>query len=78
MARRREKRCVASFNSTHEALKAEKTCRELGISGRIIPTPVAIRADCGLAWSMPPEVRDAFEGASMGNFVYAGIYELEL
>ena len=78
MARMRERRCVASFDSTHEALAAEKVCHELGISGRIIPTPVEIRADCGLAWSMPPAMRSRFGEAARGRFSYAGLFELEL
>jgi hypothetical protein len=78
MARIRTRRFVASFDSTHEALAAEAACHEMGVGGRIIPTPVSIRADCGLAWSMPPEEKDHFEDVSRGRFTYFGPFDLEL
>ncbi|SEH44045.1 MULTISPECIES: DUF3343 domain-containing protein [Atopobiaceae] len=78
MARRLRRRAVAAFDSTHEALECERCCREAGVLGRIIPTPTAIRADCGLAWSMPPEEREAFEELAPGRFSFAGVYDLEL
>ncbi len=76
--RRKKLRSVVAFDSTHEALSAESLCHAEGIEGRLIPTPVAIKADCGLAWSMPPEVRPLFEERLSGKVVWAGIYELEL
>ncbi|WP_077598344.1 DUF3343 domain-containing protein [Olsenella urininfantis] len=78
MVRARRARAVASFDSTHEALEAERCCHEGGIEGRIIPMPVSLGADCGMAWSMPPECRPAFEAAARGRFAYARIVELEL
>lgn len=47
--RRKKLRSVVAFDSTHEALSAESLCHAEGIEGRLIPTPVAIKADCGLA-----------------------------
>ena len=76
--RRRRPRVVVAFDSTHEALACEAACKEAGVAGRIIPTPVSIRADCGLAWSMPPEARGDFERLAEGRFTCAGLYELEL
>ena len=78
MPRVRKRRCVASFDSTHEALAAESICRAEHVAGRLIPTPVEIRADCGLAWSMPPEERGRFEDAASGRFTYAGLFDLDL
>lgn len=49
--------CVVSFSSTHDAVRAELACTQAGVPGRIIPTPVQIHADCGLAWKMPPAAR---------------------
>ena len=74
----RHLRAVVAFDSTHEALECERGCKEQEIPGRLIPTPVAIKADCGLAWAMPIEAREAFEKAAQGNFAPVGIYELEL
>ena len=76
--RARERRLVAAFDSTHEALACEGACHAAGVEGRIIPTPVSIRADCGLAWSMPPDAREDFERVAEGRFACAGLYELEL
>ena len=76
--RSRHLRAVVAFDSTHEALECERVCKEQEIPGRLIPTPVAIKADCGLAWAMPIEAREAFEKAAQGNFAPVGIYELEL
>ena len=76
--RRKKLRSVVAFDSTHEALAAESLCHKEGLAGRLIPTSVAIKADCGLAWAMPPEERTPFEEALGGKVVWAGIYELEL
>lgn len=79
MPRQRTRRTVVSFVSTHTALACEKACQEAGLPGRIIPTPVAIRADCGLAWAMPPEARSDFEALAQAcGLTYAGVYELEI
>lgn len=75
---KRHLQAVVAFDSTHEALTCERICKERKIPGRLIPTPVAIKADCGLAWAMPADVRKSFENVAHGNFVPVGIYELEL
>lgn len=77
-ARASERVCVATFGSTHDAVRAELACTRTGVPGRIIPTPVQIHADCGLAWKMPCEVRPAFEEALAGVVEPAGYHELEL
>lgn len=76
--RRRRPRVVVAFDSTHEALECERLCREAGVAGRLIPTPVSIRADCGLAWAMPPASRGEFERLVASGVTRAGTYELEL
>ena len=45
---------VITFASTHDALYAETVFRKEGISGRIIPTPPDIFAECGLSWRAEP------------------------
>ena len=52
--------------------------KEQDISGRLIPTPVEIKADCGLAWAMLPAEKEAFEIKIAGSLKVAGIYELDL
>ena len=49
---------VITFPTTTAALQWERRCQALGIPGRIIPVPVTVTADCGLAWAMPPEARE--------------------
>lgn len=78
MARPAEPCCVVSFASTHDAMRAELACMQAKVPGRIIPTPVQIHADCGLAWKMPLDARTAFERAVVGAVEPAGYYELTL
>lgn len=40
---------VITFNSTHHAIKGEKTLMDKGIDVRTIPTPREITASCGLS-----------------------------
>ncbi len=44
-----------SFPTTSAAMKAEITCREAGIPGRLVPIPGEITAGCGLAWMSEPD-----------------------
>ena len=53
-------------------------CKEQDIPGRLIPTPVEIKADCGLAWAMLPAEKEAFVIKIAGSLKVAGIYELDL
>ena len=69
---------VVAFDSTHEALTCEQMCKEQDIPGRLIPTPVEIKVDCGLAWAMLPTEKEVFEIKIAGNLKVAGIYELDL
>ncbi|GJM54900.1 DUF3343 domain-containing protein [Granulimonas faecalis] len=78
MGRRKRLRAVATFASTHDAVEAEALCKGAGIAGRLIPTPVAVRATCGLSWSMDPADRGAFEAVARGRFAIESIQELEL
>ncbi len=74
--RRKTLHRVASFPTTADAMTAESVCRELGISGRIIPLPGTIRADCGLAWLLAPGTLEAFQQAAEGQFTVAGIHDV--
>ena len=40
---------VIIFNSTHQALLAEKALEDEGFSIDIVPLPLELSADCGLA-----------------------------
>ncbi len=52
---RKERKLIITFHTTTEAMAMEKTCKETGAEGRIIPVPRAISAGCGLAWCAKPE-----------------------
>ncbi|MCF6413968.1 DUF3343 domain-containing protein [Collinsella tanakaei] len=80
MGRVRTERYVASFSSTFDAMEAERLCHEVGVEGRIIPLPVEIDSECGMAWSMPHDeaVLAAFEASVAGHLVPEGIYALVL
>ena len=67
---------VITFPTTTAALEWERRCETAGVPGRLIPVPVTITADCGLAWAMPPRERGrllALEGLS-----YSALVEMEL
>lgn len=70
--------CVATFHSTHDAIHAEGACIERGVPGRLIPLPVQINADCGLAWRMEPGARPDFERVMDEEGIEAGYVDLVL
>ena len=53
--RKKEKRLITAFYTTHDAMAFEEFCHEHSVPGRLIPLPREISAGCGLAWSAPPE-----------------------
>ena len=55
----KKRRLVVTFESTAAAMGMEKQCAAEGAPGRLIPLPVRISADCGLAWCAACEDRDA-------------------
>ena len=52
--RKKEKRLIVAFYTTHDAMAFEEYCASCGAEGRLIPLPREISAGCGLAWSAPP------------------------
>ena len=60
MRERREK-CVVTFRTTTGAMAMDRSCREAGLPGRLIPVPRVITAGCGMCWSAPTEAREALE-----------------
>jgi hypothetical protein len=44
---------VFGFETTHDAVRAERVLLERGVSVRLIPTPRALGALCGLAARVP-------------------------
>jgi hypothetical protein len=59
--RKRMEKCVITFRTTTGAMAMERSCKESGLPGRLIPVPRAITAGCGMCWAAPPEAREALE-----------------
>ncbi|MBO7711591.1 MAG: DUF3343 domain-containing protein [Lachnospiraceae bacterium] len=67
--RKKERRLITAFYTTHDAMAFEDYCRAKGANGRLIPLPREISAGCGLAWSAPPDdeegLKELLEGAGI-------------
>lgn len=50
--------CVATFDTTHMALRFEKICRNAGYCVRIIPVPRELSSSCGFACRFPCDKRE--------------------
>ena len=59
--RERTEKCVVTFRTTTGAMAMERSCKEAGLPGRLIPVPRSITAGCGLCWAAPREAREAVE-----------------
>ncbi len=53
--RRKEPSCIVTFHTTADAMETERVCRAAGLTGRLIPAPRDVTADCGIAWCSPAE-----------------------
>ncbi len=72
-------RLIVTFPNTHAALAAEKAIEESSLQARIIPVPVEITAECGLALSMSPELKEDFSLlAESQKLTYSELYTLEI
>lgn len=67
---------VITFPTTTAALGWERKCMAKDVPGRLIPVPVTITADCGLAWAMPPDARGRLE--ELEGLAYSALMEMEL
>jgi hypothetical protein len=78
MPRQKKHSVVLTFDSTHDALAAEKFAAAHALAGRLIPVPVEISAGCGLAFKMDAAAWPTFDAAAAGKLAWAGRYEMEL
>ena len=77
--REKQLRFVVTFSTTTAAMEMERYCLANGIPGRLIPTPRQITADCGLAWSAPPEqAQTVLRAVSDGCIEMAAVHCLEI
>ena len=59
--RKKELRVIVSFSTTTQAIAMEVAAVSEGLEGRLIPIPLQITADCGLAWSEPVRTKEVLE-----------------
>ena len=69
-------RLLVTFHTTSGAIAMEKRCKAQGISGRLIPVPRSITADCGMAWRAELDQRSTLERVT-SNLDVDGFYEIE-
>ena len=68
---------VITFHTTTDAMAMESLCKVRDLSGRMIPVPGVITADCGLAWCAEPQMEGALLGAiKAAGIPFQGVYHL--
>lgn len=69
--------CIATFDTTHMALRFEKICRNAGYNVRIIPVPRELSSSCGFACSFPCDEQKTLENlAHEARVEIAALHEL--
>ncbi len=62
--------CIATFDTTHMALRFEKRCRKAGLSPvKIVPVPRHLSASCGLACRYPCDAEEQVKAIVQENNV---------
>jgi hypothetical protein len=64
-----------TFNTTHDAIAAEKALLDHGISVRVMPMPPQISAGCGIALRISRE--DAAAAQNAAGVPIQGIYKIQ-
>ena len=79
MLRAKQPRVVVTFHTTAEAMATEKLCKQQDLPGCLISAPRNVTADCGIAWSAPPETEQALlQALETEHIEIAGHYAMEL
>ena len=74
---RKQERVVFTFHTTTDAMAMESLCKAQSLSGRMIPVPGEITADCGLAWCAAPQLEEALRSAlKTAGIPVQGVYRL--
>jgi hypothetical protein len=69
---------IATFFTTHAALRAEKALQNAGIPGKLIPAPRALSADCTIALAFPSSLRDTVRSVlATATIETSGFYHLD-
>ena len=68
---------VVTFHTTAAAMAMEALCKAQNLSGRLIPTPRELTADCGMAWCAPLDAGETLRAlADAHHLEYADWQEL--
>lgn len=79
MIRQKRPALIIAFDSTVQALAAEKLFTEKGLPGRMIPIPAQVSAGCGLAWKAEPAQKQALlDALSQARQGYAACAIVEM
>ncbi|MBI5328961.1 MAG: DUF3343 domain-containing protein [Deltaproteobacteria bacterium] len=62
---------IATFGSTHKALKAEKVLKEKNVPFKLIPAPKKLAAFCDLAITFEEQNRKTIENAFIDSSIKA-------
>lgn len=77
--REKKEKLVVSFLTTTQAMAAEKYFEKKEISGRLIPLPSQISAECGIAWCAELEEEEQIRQLiSKGEIQAKGIHRVYL
>lgn len=68
---------MIAFDSSHDAMKSEVLLSDL--EGRLVPTPTAIHASCGLAYrgTVAAEMEEAVRRCREGNLRQFAVYRFK-
>ncbi len=70
--------CLATFETTHMALKFEKKWRNAGLDVRVIPVPRELSSSCGFACNYPCDERTNVEEIARSERIdVADFHELD-
>ena len=73
-----EARCIITFFTVHQALRAEKVLMEAGFAISMIPVPREISSDCGVALAFECEEEEKVKKILESNLVkIESIHHLE-
>ena len=79
MQRCKTPHAVVTFHSTADAMALRAAAVGGVLPGRVIPVPSEISAGCGLAWSVPVELRETLEQAlEQRGLAFEAITEVDL
>lgn len=74
--REKKKYLVLTFQTTTQAMKAERYCTTHGVPGRMIPLPREISSGCGMCWRIPESEQHLLEG-HLSELEYENLYSIE-